>query len=381
VTPQRLGLYGTQPAGQQVEPISIDFDIHWRDATEENRTETLRIIDAAANRAREGLRVLEDYARFALDDAHLTRRLKECRHNLRDALSALPATGLLRSRETQTDVGTQIKTQSEMVRQSPLDVAVAACKRVQEAVRSLEEFGKLWSTSAAGQLEQLRYATYTLEKALFVTEVNCRELAARRLYLLVTESLCPHGTGPAVRGALAGGAGIVQLREKDLPERRLVELGRRVRAWTREADALYIMNDRADLAVVTDADGVHVGQEELSVKEARRIVGPHRLVGVSTHTIDQARRAVLDGADYIGVGPVFPSATKSFESLAGLELVREVAAEISLPWFAIGGITAENANLVRESGATRIAVSHAILSADDPEAAARTLHERVMSGA
>jgi thiamine-phosphate pyrophosphorylase len=380
VTPQRLGLSAAQLAGEQDEPIDVDFDIRWRDSTEENQTETLRILDAAANRAREGFRVLEDYARFALDDAHLTGRLKECRHRLREAISTLPAAGLLRSRETETDVGTQITTQSESVRQSPLDVALAACKRVQEAVRSLEEFGKLWSTTASAQLERLRYATYTLEKALFVTELNCRELAARRLYLLVTESLCPHGVGPAVRGALAGGAGVVQLREKEMPERRLIELGRRVRAWTREADALYIMNDRADLAVLTDADGVHVGQDELSVKEARRIVGPHRLVGVSTHTIDQARRAVLDGADYIGVGPVFPSSTKAFESLAGLEFVGEVAAEISLPWFAIGGINADNVNLVCESGATRIAVSHAILSADDPEAAARALHERVISG-
>jgi len=154
-------------------------------------------------------------------------------------------------------------------------------------------------------------------------------------------------------------------------------LGRRVREWTREANALYVMNDRADLAVVTEADGVHVGQDELSVKEARRIVGPHRLVGVSTHTIEQARRAVLDGADYIGVGPVFPSATKAFESLAGLEFVREVAAEISLPWFAIGGINADNVNLVVESGAKRIAVSSAILSANDPEAAARDLGSKV----
>jgi thiamine-phosphate pyrophosphorylase len=140
------------------------------------------------------------------------------------------------------------------------------------------------------------------------------------------------------------------------------------------------MNDRADLAVVTEADGVHVGQNELSVKEARRIVGPHRLVGVSTHTIEQARQAVLDGADYIGVGPVFSSATKSFTSLAGLELVRQVAAEIALPWFAIGGINAENVGSVLDAGATRIAVSHAILSADDPEAAAKALHGRVMRG-
>jgi thiamine-phosphate pyrophosphorylase len=197
------------------------------------------------------------------------------------------------------------------------------------------------------------------------------------LYLLATDALCPHGIGPAVRAALAGGVAVVQLREKDMPERRLLELGRRVRVWTREAGALFIMNDRADLAVAVDADGVHIGQDELPVKEARAIVGPRRLVGVSTHSIEQARRAVLDGADYLGVGPVFPSATKAFESLAGLELIRAVAAEISLPWFAIGGINAENASAVVAAGARRVAVSHAILSAADTAAAAATLIAQV----
>jgi thiamine-phosphate pyrophosphorylase len=110
VTPQRLGMSGDS-LGEPAEPISVDFDIRWRDAHEEDRSQTLRIIDAAANRAREGLRVMEDYARFALDDSHLTRRLKECRHQLREALSALPADGLLRSRETEADVGTTISTQ------------------------------------------------------------------------------------------------------------------------------------------------------------------------------------------------------------------------------------------------------------------------------
>jgi thiamine-phosphate pyrophosphorylase len=198
---------------------------------------------------------------------------------------------------------------------------------------------------------------------------------------LATEALCPRGLGPAVRAALAAGAAIVQLREKDMPERRLVELGRRVRVWTRETDAVLIMNDRADLAVATDADGVHVGQDELPVKEARAIVGPRRLVGVSTHSIEQARQAVLDGADYLGVGPVFPSATKAFDWVAGLELVRQVAAEISLPWFAIGGINAENIAAVLEAGATRIAVSHAILSADDPGSVTSTLCERLNANA
>jgi thiamine-phosphate pyrophosphorylase len=354
-------------------PLDVDFQIAWRQTSATDQTATLRILDAAANRAREGLRVLEDYARFALDDAHLTRRLKECRHTLRDALGGLPAEGLIRSRDTQADVGTAISTSAEMTRKSPPEVAQAAFKRAQEAVRSLEEFGKLVSPLAAARFERLRYELYTLEKALTLADVNAHELADRRLYLLATDALCPHGIGPAVRAALAGGVAIVQLREKDMPERRLIELGRRVRVWTCEAGALFIMNDRADLAVAVDADGVHVGQDELPVKEARAIVGPRRLVGVSTHSIEQARRAVLDGADYLGVGPVFPSATKAFESLAGLELVRAVAAEISLPWFAIGGINAENVAAVATAGARRIAVSQSILSAADPAAAAATL--------
>ncbi len=321
--------------------------------------------------------MLEDYARFALDDGHLTRRLKEARHALREALAGLPASGLVRSRDTQADVGTAISTPAEMVRKSPSEVALAAFKRAQEAVRSLEEFGKLVSPLAAARFERLRYELYTLEKALTLADHNAGGVADRRLYLLATDALCPHGIGPAVRAALSGGVAIVQLREKEMPDRRLLELGRRVRVWTREVDALFIMNDRADLAVAVDADGVHVGQDELPVKEARAIVGPQRLVGVSTHSIEQARRAVLDGADYLGVGPVFPSTTKAFESLAGLDFVRAVAAEISLPWFAIGGIDAENVGEVVAAGARRIAVSNAILSAADPAVAAATLNERL----
>jgi thiamine-phosphate pyrophosphorylase len=360
-------------------PIDVDFQIDWRQEAAGDQNAVLRILDAAANRAREGLRVLEDYARFALDDAHLTRRLKESRHALRQALDGLPAEALLRSRDTQSDVGTAISTPSEIVRHSGADVAQAAFKRAQEAVRSLEEFSKLLSPTAAARFERLRYELYTLEKSLTLTLFNRRGLADRRLYLLATEAQCPHGLGPAVRAALAGGVSIVQLREKDMPELRLLELARRVRVWTRETGALFIMNDRADLAVAADADGVHVGQDELPVKEARAIVGPRRLIGVSTHTIEQARQAVLDGADYLGVGPVFPSATKSFNSLAGLDFVREVAAEISLPWFAIGGINADSVAAVIEAGAQRIAVSQAILSAEDPAAAAARLWEGLKS--
>jgi thiamine-phosphate pyrophosphorylase len=137
------------------------------------------------------------------------------------------------------------------------------------------------------------------------------------------------------------------------------------------------MNDRPDLAVLARADGVHVGQEEVSVKDARSIVGPDMLVGVSTHSIEQARQAVLDGANYIGVGPTFPSGTKRFAQFPGVELLRAVAEEIRLPAFAIGGIERANLAEVLAAGFTRIAVSRAISSAADPVQAAKELLERV----
>src|SRR4029077_5815297 len=150
---------------------------------------------------------------------------------------------------------------------------------------------------------------------------------------------------------------------KHLTDADLLSRARILREITRDSSALYIMNDRPDLAVLSGADGVHVGQEELSVKEVRQIVGPHALIGVSTHNIEQARRAVLDGASYIGVGPTFPSDTKNFASFAGLDFVRAVAAEIALPAFAIGGITLENVPQVISAGLRHVALSSAIVNA------------------
>jgi thiamine-phosphate pyrophosphorylase len=378
-------------------PIAPEFQIRWQPATDTDLTDTLRTLDAAANRAREGLRVVEDFVRFSLNDAHLSRLLKELRHELTERLSDLDRLGLVATRDTLGDVGTRIKTPREQTRLLPHDVVSANCRRVEEALRTLEEFSKLLlghsalgttgeeSTSSPqprprlsdprlpAHLEQLRYRLYTVEKALMTTLHSRERLAGCDLYLLVTESLCHHGSGPAIRQALAAGVRIVQLREKELPDRRLLEAARRVREWTREADALFIMNDRPDLAVLAEADGVHVGQDELAVREARRIVGPHRLVGVSTHTIEQARQAVLDGADYLGVGPCFATSTKSFDQLAGLNVVRQVAAEVSLPWFAIGGISSANIAAARAAGAGRVAVSSAICSSPTPGHAASEL--------
>lgn len=342
--------------------------------------DVLRIVDAEANRASEGLRVIEDYVRFVLDDRHLTGLVKQLRHELTAALERLDTGDRLSARQSESDVGATLCTPAEADRDDARAVAAASFKRVQQALRSLEEYAKLIDGPMAAAIELLRYSAYTLERAVGITADSLARLLEARLYVLLDGCADEEAFAQAAETLIGAGVHVLQFRDKRLDERQLLARARRLREITARSETLFIMNDRADLAVLSHADGVHVGQEELSVKDARRIVGPKALVGVSTHSIQQARQAVLDGANYIGVGPTFPSATKSFEKFPGLELLRAVAAEIRLPAFAIGGITRENLPQVVESGMRRVAVSAAVLKAADPGAAAREMLARFAPG-
>ncbi|MGD9720272.1 MAG: thiamine phosphate synthase [Pirellulales bacterium] len=340
----------------------------------------LRAVDAAANRASEGLRVVEDYLRFVLDDRHLTAECKAIRHALTHSLASLPTAERCAARDTLADVGTDVSLASEQARASIVEVALASLKRVQQALRSLEEFSKVIGGDAGPRLEQLRYRTYTLERAAVLTGDSLERLADCRLYVLADGCESAAAFQRLVESLVAAGVGAIQLRDKRLADRELVDRARMLVRLTRDTHTLAIVNDRPELAVLAGADGAHVGQEELSAKDARRILGPRGLVGVSTHSLEQARAAVFEGANYIGVGPTFPSVTKGFAEFPGLELVRSVAGEIRLPAFAIGGITLENLPQVLATGATRVAVSSAIAGAADPGAAAREFIDLLESG-
>ncbi len=333
----------------------------------------LRALDAAANRAHEGLRVAEDYTRFVLDDRHLTGLCKQLRHDLTAALAGLSGRRRLAARETQQDVGTGLTAATERRRADAAGVLTANFARFQQALRSLEEFGKLVDAEMAAACKQLRYQAYTLQRAVETTGQSLERLADARLYVLIDGCSSVDEFQRLVVSLVEAGVDVIQLRDKRLGDRELLARARLLRGWTAENKTLMVVNDRPDIAALARADGVHVGQEELSVKDARTVVGPDALVGVSTHSIEQARQAVLDGADYIGVGPTFPSGTKTFESFPGVDLIRAVAAEVRLPSFAIGGIDRGNLDQVLAAGAARIAVSRAITAASDPAAAAREL--------
>jgi thiamine-phosphate pyrophosphorylase len=351
--------------------IPMEEPLDLRDPTE--LVSAARAVDANANRARESLRVLDDYCRFVLNDAVLTEELKAARHALADALERVPPHILIESRDTVGDVGTTITASGEMVRRSPAEVARVNIKRLQESLRSLEEFGKLLGPDLAGRLEALRYRTYTLERSLVVGQEAREKLDGAKVYVLLTGSTCAGALDWTIREAADGGADIFQLREKTLNDRDLLDRARKVRRWTREKRVLFIMNDRPDIARLAEADGVHLGQDDLSVREARMILGPGPLIGVSTHTPEQVRQAILDGASYIGVGPTFASTTKEFSELAGVDFVRQATAMTTLPAFVIGGVSLVTVGQAVAAGAKRVAVSAAVCTADEPSIAAARL--------
>jgi len=333
-----------------------------------------RIIDASLNRAGEGLRVVEDFARFVLDDRFLTRELKSLRHDLADAAAAgISSADRHAARDTLRDVGANVTSEQEQRRRDTWDVCAASLKRAEQALRSVEEYGKLVDADFAGRAEAIRYRLYTLEKALDVTHTSRERLDGVRLCVLVDGRDSLAAFERLVSALVEAGVGMIQLRDKRLDDRQLIGRARRMRELTRGSSTLAIVNDRADVAVAVNADGVHLGQEDLSVKDARDVVGTRMLVGVSTHNIEQARTAVLDGANYLGAGPTFPSQTKSFEALAGLDYLREVVAEIRLPTFAIGGIESTNLPDVLATGVTRVAVGAAATGEGEPGVAARAL--------
>ncbi|MCX8140680.1 MAG: thiamine phosphate synthase [Gemmataceae bacterium] len=333
----------------------------------------LRVLDTNCNRAREALRVLEDFCRFVRNDPSSTEEVKTLRHDFARWEQRLPLSLRLSARDTPADVGTTLTAAGEYQRASLEHVCQINLKRLQEALRSLEEYGKLLDPSWAKHAEQFRYRTYHLEGRLLHSSRRQQLLAQARLYWLFTPSAAGERWEWRLEQALSGGVQVVQLREKHLADRACLQLAQALRRRCHQARVLFLVNDRPDLALWSEADGVHLGQDDLPIAQARHLLGREALIGVSTHTIEQVHQAWQQGADYIGIGPVFPSQTKAFDHFPGLEFVRQATAVSVRPAFALGGITPENLLHVLAAGARRIAVSACLSQASDPASIAAQL--------
>lgn len=350
-----------------------------------------RIIDANTNRAREALRVLEDVARFGLDQAGLAHRLKALRHELYQALDALgmDTSRRIAARDVAHDVGACSELPASLRRDGLGDVARAAAGRLAEALRSIEECAKAWAGPAGGltgtdraqvvrRLESLRFEAYELERAL-VLALGTGRGRQWTVCVLLSESLCAPRTWEEVaRGAIAGGADCLQLREKSLSDAMLLERARRLVELSRPAGVSVVINDRIDVALLARADGAHLGQTDLPLDAARALAGGELILGVSCATEQQARAAVESGADYWAIGPMFASTTKPDRPPAGPELLRRCLSDAAVscrPHLAIGGITPDNAAQIRAAGGRGIAVSSAVCRAADPAEVCRRLRD------
>ena len=339
----------------------------------------LRLLDANLDRAREGLRVVEDWCRFGLDRADLVARLKD----LRQRLGLLHQERYKQARHTASDVAAGMAHPAQAERLQPAQVLAANCARVQEALRVLEEFGRAEDVRLAAEAATIRYALYDLEVELLRASGSGEQRRARlrdcRLYLVTSPS--PQVLA-VVEAALSGGVRLVQYRAKEgscgpdgapITDAVRLQQAQALRQLCSRHGALFLVNDRIDIALAVDADGVHLGQGDLPPALARRLLGPDRLIGRSTHAISQLRQAVADGCDYVGVGPVNATPTKPGREPVGLDYVRQAAAESPIPFFAIGGIDAGNLAAVQAAGAERVAVVRAITEAPDPAAASGAL--------
>ena len=344
-------------------------------SSEPNSNQTLRIIDASLNRAAEGLRFLEDVARFILNDTVLTEQLKTIRHAL--VTSDWPFQNkLIQSRDSEGDVGANLKTtSSDIGKTKDLPLAIVAnSRRVQEALRTLEELAKVSGDTlplSADKLQQDRFALYTIEKNL-ITRLLRQDKSKRikGLYGIVDiQALQGRNHLDMGRQIIKGGASIIQLRDKSAERKKLLVIAQELKDLCVASNVLFIVNDHLDVALAIGSDGLHVGQEDMPVSIVRKLAPMDMLVGCSVSAPEQAQKAVADGADYVAVGAIFETSTKEVTTV-GLERLRLVREAVSVPVIAIGGINAENAARVKRAGANSIAVISAILGAESPETAA-----------
>lgn len=317
-----------------------------------------RILDANLDRVREGLRIIEEWCRFGLNQADLT---EECK-NLRQETARWHQSNLRSARDTPNDPGTDLTHPQEEERSNLQAVLQANFCRVEEGMRVLEEYGKLYDPNLALSFKQMRYRVYILESKILAHD-RYQKLLAAKLYLVTHPS---DNLIEIVDAALEGGVTLVQYRDKEVDDALRISRAQQLCELCHSYGALFLVNDRVDVAVAVNADGVHLGQQDIPIALARQILGSNRIVGRSTTNPDEMRRALEGGADYIGVGPVYETPSKPGKAAAGLEYVSFAAQYSPIPWFAIGSITPNNLRDVMGAGAQRVAVVRSIMQAEQP---------------
>ena len=301
----------------------------------------LRIIDANLNRMGEGLRILEELARLSLNDADLTQQLKNMRHELLRVDSELQQE-LLQARDPVGDVGADMEVPGEDRERSTAGTIVANARRVQESLRVMEEMARAPGLELdTDKYRQARFSLYDIEKILLsriLRQDRLKRLTG--LYVIIdTAALKGKSHIEAAAQAIRGGAGIIQLRDKEQSKKELLTIARELRKLCTEHNVLFIMNDYLDIALVVEADGLHVGPDDLPLEIARQLLPIDKILGGSARTVESVTAAKAAGADYIGVGAMYPTATRMNPRWWGLNVLRRYGRRWTFPWWRLAVLT------------------------------------------
>ncbi len=350
---------GSEPPGEQVRQ---DF---MGTLAEEERRIVLRILDVNANRCAEGLRAIEELARFDARHEGMFKRVKDVRHAVREGLRGIAGQSL-DHRDSDSDIGRSWTTRTEMYRGSLTDLASANFHRAEEALRVLEEYSKLIDGDAAGLFKALRFELYTMEREFIGPGGGRAAIPPPPFLYAILDRSCVTREGVArAAGELAGGGvGMIQYRAKACgPDEQRTDLVT-VIARAAEQNVPVIVNDHPELAVETGAQGVHLGMSDAEPAVARGILGRGSVIGLTIHTMEELEKAPLAEVDYIAVGPVFRSPTKPGRGPVGPRFIAAVREAVDIPVVAIGGIDPSNIDLVLDQGAHGIACVSALLTGD-----------------
>tara|TARA_Y100000589_G_scaffold21666_1_gene18024 strand:- start:2057 stop:3109 length:1053 start_codon:yes stop_codon:yes gene_type:complete len=332
----------------------------------QNQQQDLRIvqiIDANLDRAREGLRVLEEWARYGLGRVDIVKKLKD----FRQILGVHHLDIYKNARNYTKDKCNGLEHPEQFKRVYTENIISSNASRIQEALRVLEEFSRNNNYELSKTASMIRYEIYNLEIELLNAKCNQNSnkiLLENNLYSITNEK---PDLIEDIENLLIGGVKIIQHRFKDPNDSNNLENAKIIRKLCKSKGAIFIVNDRVDIAIACDADGVHLGQNDLDIVSARKILGFSKIIGISANNGQDIKNAIEQGSDYLGIGPVFKSNTKTTKKPLGIEKVKKLTKDIKIPWFAIGGIKNENIPILKSNGIKKVAIVSEIMNDENPK--------------
>ncbi len=313
-----------------------------------------RIADVNLNRLDESLKFIEDVVRFSLEDNILLTQIRKIRSIYLDVRKELPLVDIVTFRESRRDLGRTTRFDMQ-AKKTPEELIIANLTRAKESSRIIEEVTKSMHLKTSSKMKKIRFQVYDLEKSI----IACfRKRFNPKVHAIIDEKyLSMYRISDMIDILENNGATMIQLRITTLSDRKFYNYAMRVKKAKKKREIKFIINNRVDIVLACRVDGVHLGQNDLNARTARGILGDDYIIGVSAHTAKEAKKAAAGGADYIGVGSVFKTKTKSDARVCGLRVLKSICKRITIPVVGIGGITAKNYKSVLKSGAVGIAVS------------------------